>query len=136
MNGTVKVPAGLKKCQQCGYYNGEMEDDDGLIEISCACHNQLCDRCGEKVSKFRVPSSHFDEKEGLRHTSIVSAWGHRCPDGVQGQLRHSYLIDPRTGENLFDQNIDPKQGGKKENLYVVSLGNLIPGRKLKRGPEE
>jgi len=104
MNEKVKVPAGLKKCKKCGYFKGKVEDQGHIYEVSCICHNQLCDRCGNKISKYKVPSTIFTEKNGIQHVSIVYAWGHKCPDGVNGQLRHSFLIDPRTGEDLLHPN--------------------------------
>ena len=102
MNEKVEVPAGLKKCKKCGCYKGITIDKHKPVKVSCVCHNQKCDRCGEKVYKFPVPSTIFDEERGILYVSIVCAWGHTCPDGVKGQLKNSFLIDPRTGKDLLN----------------------------------
>jgi len=97
----VKVPAGLKKCKKCGYYKGITQDHRGDRKVDCACHKQICDRCGEKVYEFPIGSTIFDEKRGLLHVPVFCAWGHKCPDGVNGQLKNSFLIAPRTGKDLL-----------------------------------
>lgn len=98
----VQVPAGLKKCKKCGYYKGACIAASGMeVGVSCSCHNQICDRCGEKVYEFPIGSSMFDEDRGLLHVPVHCAWGHKCPDGVNGQLKNSSLIDPRTGQDLL-----------------------------------
>ena len=80
---------------------GITKDHRGDCKVSCACHNQLCDRCGNKVYEFPIGSTIFNEERGLVHVPVLCAWGHKCPDGVNGQLKHSSLIDPRTGEDLL-----------------------------------
>ncbi len=97
----VEVPAGLKKCKKCGYYKGITQDHRGDRKVDCACHKQICKRCGEKVYEFPIGSTIFDEKRGLLHVPVFCAWGHKCPDGVNGQLKNSFLINPRTGEDLL-----------------------------------
>ena len=101
MKNKAKVPAGLKKCEKCGYYKGKAESKGVMYDVSCICHNQTCHRCGEKVCKYKVPSTIYEEGIGIRHVSIVCAWGHKCPDGVNGQLENSCLIDPNTGQDLL-----------------------------------
>ena len=96
----TKVPKGLKKCPKCNYYKGIAEDHRGLGKVSCACHNQLCDRCGEKVAEFPIHATVFDEERGLLHVPVFCAWGHTCPDGVKGQLKNSFLFD-KDGNNLL-----------------------------------
>ncbi len=75
-----------------------------MYDVSCICHNQRCHRCGEKICKYKVPSTIYREGIGIRHVSIVCAWGHKCTDGVNGQLENSFLIDPRTGKDLLHPN--------------------------------
>lgn len=110
----VQVPAGLKKCKTCGYYKGITQGNNGDRDVSCACHKQICKRCGEKVYDFPIGSTVFDEQRGLLHIPVFCAWGHTCPDGVKGQLENSFLINPRTGEDLLHPDTPPT-----ENKYVV-----------------
>ncbi len=98
----IKVPKGLTKCPKCNYYKGITKDHRGSIKVSCACHNQICERCGEKVYEFPIGSTIYDEDRGLLHVPVFCAWSHRCPDGVQGQLKNSFLIDSN-GNNLLNR---------------------------------
>ena len=79
MNEKETVPAGLKKSQKCGHYKGICLQDGEQWIISCCCNLQICKRCNEPVYKYR------------------------CPDGVKGQLKNSFLIDLRTGKDLLNQ---------------------------------
>ena len=70
--------------------------------ILAACNPNICRRCNTPVHKYRIISNIYDQKTGkCWHVPIFCAWGHRCPDGVKGQLRNSRLINIRTGEDLL-----------------------------------
>lgn len=104
MNEKETVPAGLKKCHKCGHYKGKCMQDGERWTISCCCNLQICQRCKEPVYKYRIGSNIYEENGGrCWHVPIYCAWGHRCPDGVKGQLKNSFLIDLRTGKDLLNQ---------------------------------
>ncbi len=96
------VPKGLSRCEKCGHYKGDCLQDGVKWHISCICHRQICHRCRLPIYKYKIPSDIYDETNGrCLHVSIVCAWAHRCPDGVQGQLPNSMLIDTRTGIDIL-----------------------------------
>jgi hypothetical protein len=100
-----KIPEGLNRCRKCGYLNGKYKDDKfGMVSVSCACNPNICRRCNTPVHKFRIGSNYYDEQAGhFWHIPMHMAWAHKCPDGTPGQLENSFLIDPRTGEDLLKE---------------------------------
>jgi len=103
-----KVPAGLKRCHKCGHFKGKCIQDGKPWSISCCCNLNICERCKTPVYEYKICSSIYDERDGrCWHIPIMCAWGHKCPDGVSGQLGNSFLIDPRTGANLLKPIREP-----------------------------
>lgn len=101
-NNKYPVPAGLTRCKKCGHFKGDCVQNGEPWHISCICNRQICHRCQLPINKYEICSDIYDENNGrCWHVGIISAWVHRCPDGVQSQLSNSFLIDPRTGENLL-----------------------------------
>ena len=82
----VKVPAGLKKCQKCGHYKGfclSKEDRNTKFRVSCACHDQICKRCGKKTSKFPIGSIYYNpEGESFVSTNYISGIKHISEDCI------------------------------------------------------
>jgi len=96
---------GLQQCSTCGYFHGSCFYKEESWEISCACDPNICDRCNKPVYKWKITSNWYDPVDATCwHTPILHAWGHKCPDGVSGQLKNSFLIDPRTGEDLLNRD--------------------------------
>ncbi len=96
------IPEGLKKCDKCGYFYGSCKYQERDWTVSCICNPQICDRCETPVYKWRIGSNQYEPRDATCwHISIYCAWGHSCPDGVKGQLKHSCFINPRTGDDLL-----------------------------------
>lgn len=76
----VKVPAGLKKCKQCGEYKGfclSKTNHELKFRVSCACHEQICEVCRKKPNKFPIRSIYYrktDEK--LISVNYISGMAH------------------------------------------------------------
>ena len=97
-----KVPVGLKRCRRCGCYKGTCMDNSEKVKVSCACNPNICEKCNTPVYKFRICSNYYDEETGnIWHVPILKAWAHKCPDGCHGQLKNSFLINIKTGEDLL-----------------------------------
>ena len=97
-----KVPAGLTRCPNCGHFKGECLQDGKPWIITCCCSLNICDRCKTPVYKYKIGTNFYDEFDGrCWRVPIHHAWAHRCPDGVRGQLKNSFLINLQTGKDLL-----------------------------------
>lgn len=81
------IPKGLEQCPVCGKWRGEClynthYGDQLVITVSCECDNDnLCARCGQKLSDEKLKSNYINEKD-LRPWYVPGFCGlsHVCPD--------------------------------------------------------
>jgi hypothetical protein len=82
------VPRGLRKCPDCGYWNGECLDshlreslgEEVVVPVTCRCENwNRCARCHENLEAFRLDSNFFDPEGGkIWFVPGICALQHRC----------------------------------------------------------
>jgi hypothetical protein len=82
-----RVPVGLVRCPNCGFYSGTCLDPGEmhrglLMKVYCLCENDnLCARCGQPLCKFKLNANYFKEEDkGIWHVPGFSALSHKCPD--------------------------------------------------------
>ncbi len=94
----AKIPAikkGLEQCSECGYFHGTQVINERGVKVDCCCNPQICNRCKKPVYKWKIGSKVYHPEQGeALNIPVFCAWGHRCPDGVRGQQKNSFIIDP------------------------------------------
>jgi hypothetical protein len=57
------VPAGLRRCPQCGSFRGTVLGEAGFFEVRCLCDGIVCRVCRERAIP-RPISTRYDEETG------------------------------------------------------------------------
>ena len=82
------VPAGLRRCAECGDWRGECLDpelgeaygEDFVVPVRCRCENwNRCARCHRPFEGRRLNSNYYDPRDGnIWFVSGMHALDHRC----------------------------------------------------------